>query len=96
MKMWTPTQILVPDTNQKNPVVKKKNHTTTRLWSLYLNVDPPPDYCNLLKKCFDSSADSRKSDFDFEKQIILFRIWQLKIAFLAISNKIMQIERMFL
>ena len=50
----------------------------------------------LIKKRFDSSADSRKSDFDFEKQIILFRIWQLKIIFLAILTKIMQTERVFL
>ena len=50
----------------------------------------------LIKNHFDSSADSRKSDFDFEKQIILFRIWQLKIVFLAILTKIMKTERAFL
>ena len=41
--MYTPTQNLVPDTYKKFADDIIKNHTTTRLWSQYLSVDPHPD-----------------------------------------------------
>ena len=43
---------------------------------------------DLIKKAFQSPTVSRKFDFDIEKQIILFRIWQLTTAFFAILIKL--------
>ena len=43
----------------------------------------------LIKKAFQSSTISKKSNFDIEKQILLIQIWQLTTAFLAILTNCM-------
>ena len=42
----------------------------------------------LIKKAFQSSTISKKSDFDIEKQILLIQIWQLTTAFFSNIDKL--------